>query len=79
MKSTALYNLTYLCAINQFGPVKCEIPFGRTSVVDPWGTVVSTAPGRETIVFATLDMESQKEIRQSVATWENRRPDLYRL
>lgn len=79
IKSTALYNLTYVVAVNQFGPLNKEYPFGRSSVVDPWGTIVASASGREDIFYATLDMDYQKQVRKRVATWINRRPDVYRL
>lgn len=78
-RSTALYNLTWVCSINQFGVVNGEHPFGRTNVIDPWGTVVAEASGREEIIYATLDLEYQQKIRDGVATWTNRRPDLYKL
>jgi predicted amidohydrolase len=79
VKSTALYNLTYVVAVNQFGPLNEDHPFGRSSVIDPWGTVIAAASGREEVVYATLDMDYQNHIRKTVATWINRRPDVYEL
>ena len=79
VRSTALYNLTYVVAANQFGPLHSDNPFGRSSIVDPWGTVVSSASGRQDIIFATLDMDYQKSVRDSVATWINRKPEIYTL
>lgn len=79
VRSTALYNLTYVVAANQFGPLHNDNPFGRSCVVDPWGTVISSASGRQDIVYATLDMDYQKYVRDSVATWVNRRPEIYSL
>ena len=79
VRSTALFNLTYVAACNQFGPLHSDNPFGRSSVVDPWGTVVASASGRREIVYASLDMDYQKQVRDSVATWINRRPDVYDL
>lgn len=48
-------------------------------VVDPWGIVTASALGRRDIVYATLDMQHQKEVRGRVATWNCRRPDIYTL
>lgn len=79
IQSTALLNLTYVVAVNQYGQINNENPFGRSSVIDPWGTIVAAAGGREDIVHATLDMEYQERIRKRVASWENRRPDVYDL
>ena len=65
VQSTALLNLTWTCAVNQFGSIcgGTENPFGRSMVVDPWGIVTASALGRRDIVYATLDMQHQKEIR----------------
>jgi predicted amidohydrolase len=79
VRSTALYNLTYVVAANQFGPLHNDNPFGRSCVVDPWGTVISSASGRQDIIYATLDMDYQKYVRDSVATWVNRKPEIYAL
>lgn len=79
IQSTALLNLTYVVAVNQYGPLHKENPFGRSSVVDPWGTIVAAASGRQDIVYAALDMDYQEEIRNRVASWKNRRPDVYDL
>lgn len=79
VRSTALFNLTYVVAANQFGPLHKDNPFGRSSVVDPWGTIVAAASGRKDIVYATLDMDYQQQVRERVATWVNRRPELYEL
>lgn len=77
VQSIALHDLTYVCAVNQFGAIGNDHPFGRSQVVDPWGTVVAQASGCKTIVYATLDMQYQEEVRKRVATWGNRRPDVY--
>ncbi len=79
VRSTALYNLTYVVAANQYGMLHGSYPFGRSCIVDPWGTVISSASGRNEIIFANLDMDYQKEVRESVATWSNRKPEIYEL
>lgn len=79
VRSTALYNLTYVVAANQFGPLHNDNPFGRSSIVDPWGTVIASASGRQDIIYATLDMDYQKQVRDRVATWINRKPEIYDL
>lgn len=81
VQSTALLNLTWTCAVNQFGSIcgGTENPFGHSMVVDPWGIVTASALGRRDIVYATLDMQHQKEVRGRVATWNCRRPDIYTL
>ena len=74
VQSTALLNLTWTCAVNQFGSIcgGTENPFGRSMVVDPWGIVTAS-------VGSGKIPRHQKEIRGRVATWNCRRPDIYTL
>ncbi len=77
--STALLNLTYVVAVNQYGKMSTESPFGRSRVTDPWGTVIAQCPNCVSIAYAELDMEYQKKVREQVGSWNNRRPDVYTL
>ena len=79
VSSCALLNLTYTVAVNQYGHVYDAIPFGRSRVLDPWGTMIAQCRNCEDIAFAYIDLEYQKKVRASVASWENRRPDVYTL
>ena len=79
VNSTALLNLTYVVAVNQYGKMSTELPFGRSCVVDPWGTVVAQCPNRVSIAYAELDTEYQKQVREKIGSWNNRRPDIYTL
>lgn len=75
----ALQNQIWVCAVNQFGAVCNEHPFGRSRVTDPWGTAVAVAGGHEDIVYATLDLEYQAHCRTNIGGLNNRRPDLYQI
>lgn len=79
VRSTALTNLTYVLAANQFGAVHSDHPFGRSAIVDPRGTVVASAQGREGIVYASIDLEYQRQVQENLAVWVNRRPEVYSL
>ena len=76
---TALLNQTYVVAVNQYGRMSTEIPFGRSCTVDPWGTVIAQCANRVCISYAELDMDYQQQVRERLATWPNRRPDCYTL
>ena len=78
-RSTALLNLTYLVACNQFGAIHSDNPFGRSMIVDPWGQVVAHASNRTVITYGQIDLEYQESVRNGVATWKNRRPEVYKL
>lgn len=79
VRSTALLNLVYVVATNQFGYHQGQNYFGRSSIVDPWGTRVVQASGRQEVVYGTIDLEYQKSVRASLPTWNHRRPEIYDL
>ena len=75
--STALLNLCYVVAANQFGKLPHDYPFGRSAIIDPWGIAVAKAQGKEDIVYGEIDLDYVKALRQKLPTLEQRRPDLY--
>lgn len=72
-KAAALDNSLYVMAVNQYSK-HCV---GRSCIVDPNGVVINRASDGEGIIFGTVDPEYQKEVRDSLALFENRRPELY--
>lgn len=79
VRSTALTNVSYVVAANQFGRVHNDYPFGRSCVVDPRGVIVSAAQGRNCVIYGDIDLEYQKQTRDNLAIWHNRRPEIYAL
>jgi len=79
VRSTALLNLVYVVATNQFGHDQGQNYFGRSSIVDPWGTRIVQASGRQEIVYGVIDLDYQKSVRTSLPTWKHRRTELYSL
>jgi predicted amidohydrolase len=79
VKAAALQNLIYVVAVNLVGKYRGFEFFGRSMIVDPWGVPLSTAPDKESIIYAELDLEYQKEIRKRLPIFEQRRPQLYKL
>ena len=79
VRSVALHNTTYVAAVNQYGRIKNENMFGQSCVVDPWGTVIASASNREEIIYADIDFDYQKTIREKLGVLKNRRPNMYSL
>uniref|UniRef100_A0A914UIP4 omega-amidase n=1 Tax=Plectus sambesii TaxID=2011161 RepID=A0A914UIP4_9BILA len=53
------------------------VAWGHSMVVDPWGTVISSAQEEETIVYADIDMAKLHETRKMIPLTMQRRTDLY--
>ncbi len=53
--------------------------YGRSLVVDPWGTVTACASDGPGLVLASIDRERVHATRARVPSLANRRPDTYRL
>jgi len=78
-KAAALQNMTYVVTANQFGHINADYLMGMTRVVDPWGSVIAEASAVEGPVYAYIDFDYQKAVREKVAGFTNRRPELYQL
>ena len=78
LRARAVENQAFVLAPNQYG----EAPphhssFGRSAIVDPWGTVLATAPDGECFIAADIDLAAQDRIRDSLPSLANRRPQAY--
>ena len=79
LRARAIEGQTFVVAANQIGEHAPGIRSGgRSMIVDPWGVVLATAPDTETFVVAELDLERQAEIRRTLPSLANRRPEAYR-
>ena len=74
LRARAIENQCYVVAAGQIGDHdpgrSC---FGRSMVIDPWGTVVAQAPDGVGLAVADLDLERLDPIRQEVPSLANRR------
>ncbi len=79
IRARAIENQVYMVACGQFGPDSSgKWCYGRSLVADPWGTVLATAPDRENVLRARVDLDYLNKVRRQVPSVENRQPDLYR-
>jgi deaminated glutathione amidase len=78
LRARAIENQAFVIAANQIGEHAPGIRSGgRSMIVDPWGVVLATAPDGETFITAELDLERQAEIRRTLPSLANRRPQAY--
>ena len=79
LRARAIENQFYVAAAGQVGETVAGKPaYGRSLVVDPWGTVLAQAPDEETVVVAELDRARLRDIRAKLPSLANRQADAYR-
>jgi predicted amidohydrolase len=79
LRARAIENQFYVAAAGQVGETVAGKPaYGRSLVVDPWGTVLAQAPDEETVVVAELDRARLRDIRTKLPSLANRQADAYR-
>jgi predicted amidohydrolase len=78
IRARAIENGVYVVAPAQFGQhPPGQWCYGRSLIVDPWGTVLATAPDAETVITADLDRALLRQVRRQVPSLANRQADSY--
>jgi deaminated glutathione amidase len=79
LRARAIENQCYVAAAAQVGETLPGKPaYGRSLLVDPWGTVLAQAPDVETVIVAELDRARLQEIRAKLPSLANRQPAAYK-
>lgn len=74
IRARAIENQCYMLAAGQQGKSKTGgSTYGRSMIVDPWGTVLAVAPDGEGFAMATLDFDRVAKIRRELPSLANRR------
>src|SRR3954454_429759 len=74
LRARAIENQCYVLAAGQIGDHEPgRTCFGRSMIIDPWGTVVAQAPDTVGIVTADLDLDRLELIRSELPSLANRR------
>ncbi|KAL1023420.1 hypothetical protein UPYG_G00040610 [Umbra pygmaea] len=53
------------------------VAWGHSTVVSPWGEVISKAGSEETVIYADIDLQYLADVRQQIPITSQRRTDLY--
>jgi predicted amidohydrolase len=78
LRARAIENQAFVLAPNQVGEAPPHFDsFGHSAIVDPWGKVLALAPDGECFVAADLDLAAQEQVRESLPSLANRRPQTY--
>ncbi|WP_033344554.1 carbon-nitrogen hydrolase family protein [Catenuloplanes japonicus] len=74
LRARAIENQCYVLAAGQIGNHEPgRTCFGRSMIIDPWGTVLAQAPDTTTVVVADLDLPRLDTIRLELPSLANRR------
>ncbi|MFC3992852.1 carbon-nitrogen hydrolase family protein [Actinoplanes siamensis] len=74
LRARAIENQCFVLAAGQIGDHEPgRTCFGRSMIIDPWGTVLAQAPDTEGIVIADLDLGRLDTVREELPSLANRR------
>jgi predicted amidohydrolase len=78
LRARAVENQAYVVAPAQWGQKDDgRWTYGRSMIVDPWGTVLGVCPDRDGYVLATLDLDYLDRLRTEFPALTNRQPGAY--
>ena len=78
LRARAVENQAFVIAPAQWGQkADGRWTYGRSMIVDPWGTVLATCPDRDGFALATLDLDYLDRFRAEFPALANRRPEAY--
>ena len=78
LRARAVENQAYVVAPAQWGQkADGRWTYGRSTVIDPWGTVLATCPDRDGFALATLDLDYLDRFRIEFPALKHRRLEAY--
>ncbi|RLE15202.1 carbon-nitrogen hydrolase family protein [Candidatus Aerophobetes bacterium] len=78
VRAKAVENQFYVIAPNQIGKdTEGHRFWGKSMVVDPWGTILTKAPEKECVIFAEVDLSYQQEVRKNLPSLSHIRKDIF--
>jgi len=78
IRARAIENAVYMVAAGQVGQHPPGLwCYGRSMVVDPWGTVIAQASDQPTVLTSHLDPAYVDKVRRQIPALNNRLPDRY--
>lgn len=74
LRARAVENQSFVVAPAQWGQkADGRWTYGRSAIIDPWGTVLATAPDRDGFALAPLDLDYLATLREEFPSLANRR------
>ena len=79
LRARAIENGAWVLAPSQIGGPPGSPAYGRSIVIDPWGTVVAQASDGVGVITADIETDRVAAVRRQIPVLANRRPEAYRL
>ena len=80
LRARAIENQCYILAAGQFGAnTSSRRTFGRSMIIDPWGTVLAVAPDEPGFALAHIDIDKVHSFRQKLPCLQHERLDAYEV
>jgi predicted amidohydrolase len=74
LRARAIENLCYVLAANQQGAhTDTRASYGKSCIIDPWGTVVAQVSDGDGVAVAELDLARLEQIRRELPALQHRR------
>jgi predicted amidohydrolase len=79
IRARAIENQAYIIAPAQVGTYGggTRACYGKSMIVDPWGTVLAKAPDKEGVIVADIDLEYLEKIRLELPSLANRATKMF--
>ncbi|CAN5879149.1 carbon-nitrogen hydrolase family protein [soil metagenome] len=78
LRARAVENQAFVVAPAQWGQkADGRWTYGRSMIVDPWGTILAQCPDRDGYALASLDLDYLERFREEFPALKNRRPETY--
>ena len=78
LRARAIENQAFVVAPAQWGQkADGRWTYGRSMILDPWGTILAQCPDRDGYALATLDLDYLDRFRTEFPALANRRPQAY--
>ncbi len=77
LRTRAIENQCFIVAAGQWGVKPAFQSYGRSMIIDPWGTVIAQAADGEGVCMAEIDMARVDAVRKQLPSLPNRQPDAY--
>src|SRR6056297_1986658 len=72
-RARAIENQCYVGTINGSGSYEDATLLGRSTVQDPWGTLLASTDDEPDVVYAEIDPDRVEAIREEFPAWRDRR------